>query len=276
MAKQKRDKLFAEWFWTDRWTGSRGFCLPMEPRGLYREMLTQAWRRGGQLPNDHEAIRRITGCTEKEWKRCWPLVQPFWTVEGEYLVNVVQVVFYSEAKAASDAAQAKAKLGASTRWAEPKEYPSNAQASTEQRSGSPQAVPKESPLITDSDLLKNSKKKNSSVGEPAPNARSARPIFKGQRLTVFEWMLDDCASVLGEHADAFRLDEWFFTLDANAVSKGLVIPKRDGGAWLQGELVHEAQRRGIPLRMAAPGSQMGKQTSRLMSAMANIMAEGKS
>ena len=29
-----------------------GFLLPMEARGLYREMLTQAWMRGARLPND--------------------------------------------------------------------------------------------------------------------------------------------------------------------------------------------------------------------------------
>ena len=67
-------KLLAEWFWTDRWIGSSGFLLPMEPRGLYREMLTQSWRRGGTLPNNPEAIRRATGCTVEEWDRAWPTV----------------------------------------------------------------------------------------------------------------------------------------------------------------------------------------------------------
>src|SRR3954467_10029089 len=70
--KSSQDKLLGEWFWTDRWMGSSAFLLPMEPRGVYREMLTQAWRRGARLPNDHETIRRAIGCTDSEWKRCWP------------------------------------------------------------------------------------------------------------------------------------------------------------------------------------------------------------
>jgi hypothetical protein len=79
------EKLLAEWFWTDRWMGSSAFLLPMEPRGLYREMLTQAWRRGGRLPNNPDAIRRAVGCTLDEWDRCWPIVEQLWRVEGDDL-----------------------------------------------------------------------------------------------------------------------------------------------------------------------------------------------
>lgn len=85
---------------------------------------------------------------------------------------------------------------------------------------------------------------------PEPDARSKRPIFTGQRLTVFEWQLDDCIRTLGKHLDAFDLHAWFSELDVGAVAKGLVIPKRDGGAWLQAQLVAEAQKRGIPLQLA--------------------------
>jgi uncharacterized protein YdaU (DUF1376 family) len=109
------DKLFAEWFWTDRWTGSRGFSLPMEPRGLYREMLTQAWKRGAKLPNDHEEIQRITACSEKVWKRCWPKVAIFWTVDGDSLINETQVAVYAEAKAAAKGALARAQAGGHAR-----------------------------------------------------------------------------------------------------------------------------------------------------------------
>lgn len=88
-----------------------------------------------------------------------------------------------------------------------------------------------------------------SGGKPI-EARSGRPIFKGQRLVIFEWMLEDCLQTLGEHANSFDLHEWFFVLDVLAAKQGLVIPKRDGGAWLQAQLVAEAQKRGIPLKMA--------------------------
>lgn len=52
------------------------------------------------------------------------------------------------------------------------------------------------------------------------------------------------------------------------------MPKRDGGAWLQQQLIAEANRRGIPLRIVA-ASGAGKLTTRLSAAVANIAAEGK-
>lgn len=90
-----RDKLLAEWFWTDRWTGSSAFLLPQEARGVYREMLTQAWRRGARLPNDHDAIQRATGTTPEEWARSWPLIERYWRVKKESLVNPTQVRIYA-------------------------------------------------------------------------------------------------------------------------------------------------------------------------------------
>lgn len=90
------EKILAEWFWTDRWIGSSAFLLPIAARGLYREMLTQAWRRGGRLPNDHEAIRRACGVTEAEWASEWPRVEQFWEVQGPWLVNETQLEIYAE------------------------------------------------------------------------------------------------------------------------------------------------------------------------------------
>ena len=113
--KQVHAKMMAEWFWIDRWIGSSGFLLPMEARGVYREMLTQAWRRGARLPNDHEAIRRAIGATVPEWRRAWPLVQNFWRVEGSDLVNDTQLTVYAEAKARKDAASTRARAGAQAR-----------------------------------------------------------------------------------------------------------------------------------------------------------------
>jgi hypothetical protein len=107
--------------------------------------------------------------------------------------------------------------------------------------------------------------------ERKPNARSKRPIFTGQRMTIFEWMLDDCTRTLGPLAAEFDLHEWFFALDAQAAGTGMVIPQRDGGAWLQSQLVAEAQRRGLPVASAVP--QAGKLTTRLAAACANIRAE---
>lgn len=89
-----QNKLLAEWFWTDRWVGSSAFMLPIEARGLYREMLSAAWRRGAKLPNDHEAIKRAVGATDEEWVRCWPQIEKYFRVKRGSLVNDTQVEIY--------------------------------------------------------------------------------------------------------------------------------------------------------------------------------------
>lgn len=131
MATEKPSKLRAEWFWTDRWFGSSAIELAIEPRGLYREMLTRAWPRGARLPNNHEAIRRMTGCTVVEWRRCWPKVEPYWRVDGESLVNDTQLEIYAEAVKLFEGNSERGKKGANARWHKPEQTSGNAQASSE-------------------------------------------------------------------------------------------------------------------------------------------------
>jgi len=110
------EKLLAEWFWIDRWMGSSAFLLPVEARGLYREMLSQAWRRGARLPNDHDAIQRAVGCTKKEWARGWLLIAKYWRVDGDYLVNDTQQEIYAATLALTQARSRAGKLGNASRW----------------------------------------------------------------------------------------------------------------------------------------------------------------
>ena len=109
-------KLNAEWFWVDRWTGSTAFLLPMEARGLYREMLSQAWRRGGALPNNHEMICRAIGATPAEWKRSWPIVERYWREDGDLLVNDTQLEVLGECIALKERRSAAGKAGNAKRW----------------------------------------------------------------------------------------------------------------------------------------------------------------
>ena len=97
---------------------SSGFLLPMEPRGIYREMLTQAWYRNARLPNDAEKICRIIGATEDEWGRCWPIVKRFWRVtdDGGWLVNDTQLEIYNDALLRSANASEKARRAAQARY----------------------------------------------------------------------------------------------------------------------------------------------------------------
>jgi len=109
-------KMLGEMFWVDRWTGSSAFLLPLEARGLYREMLSQAWRRGAQLPNDPDAVKRAVGAADAEWERTWPLVRPYWHVEGDVIYNPTQRRLYAEAQAQMERAGARAKKANLVRW----------------------------------------------------------------------------------------------------------------------------------------------------------------
>jgi uncharacterized protein YdaU (DUF1376 family) len=110
-AATARSPLYAEWFCIDRWKGSSAALMPLEARGLYREMLTAAWARGGHLPNDLEQVQRLIGATDREWRRSWPIVAVHWRIEGAYLVNETQQQVYADSLARYEAATAKASKG---------------------------------------------------------------------------------------------------------------------------------------------------------------------
>lgn len=132
------EKLLAEWFWADRWSGSSAFGLKIAARGLYREMLTQAWRRGARLPNDPDQIMRFTGVTLGEWKRSWPLVKRFWKVDGDWLVNETQQEVYSDALGRAERASQRGLRGAQAKL---KQCSSDAQAFLEDKPPSPSPSP---------------------------------------------------------------------------------------------------------------------------------------
>jgi uncharacterized protein YdaU (DUF1376 family) len=142
----EKRKLLAEWFWTDRWDGSSGVLLAMEPRGLYREMMTQAWRRGGRLPSDPEAIQRACRATREEWDRCWPVVQRFWREDDGYLYNDTQLEVLAAAMGAADAAKRRAEAAANKRWEAEREAAALREAEERSRgSGNAQALPEQCP-----------------------------------------------------------------------------------------------------------------------------------
>lgn len=105
--------------------------LPQEARGIYREMLTQAWRRGARLPNDHAMIRRATGTTPEEWDRAWPLIARYWREVDDWIVNETQQEVYHEALGVQQRASKRGKNGAKARSL------STAQAVLEQQPPSP-------------------------------------------------------------------------------------------------------------------------------------------
>lgn len=79
------------------------------------------------------------------------------------------------------------------------------------------------------------------------NGQSKRPIFRGQRLTVFEWMLEDLSQLLGPAYLDFGLDEFFDRLDRIIARENVVLPKAEVWPWLQSRVLAEAASRGLAI-----------------------------
>ena len=80
-----------------------------------------------------------------------------------------------------------------------------------------------------------------------PTRYAKRPVYQSLRFAIFEWQVDELQRMLGPHADAFDLHQWFDTLTERTASRGLVIGKSHFWEWLQAETLREAKRRGLPM-----------------------------
>lgn len=169
MKKGSPDKLLAEWFWIERWDGSPAAGLPLLARGLYREMLTRAWRLGGWLPNDHEAIQRLVRVTAKEWAAAWPKVMGYWREaagDPTKLVNDTQLEVMEEARRRREEASEHGRKGARARFGQ---CPSNARALPGDKPPSP------SPL-TDSKKEQESSQQASKPSHVAAAEKHGLPV----------------------------------------------------------------------------------------------------
>lgn len=243
------DKLLAEWFWTDRWDGSSAALLPLEARGLYREMLTQAWRRGARLPNDPEAIRRAVRATEEEWARCWPRVEKYWRVDGDALVNDTQVEVFSKSSSLRDhqvagglarAAKATRSTGGRFQPAGPAGWSSSSQpggpAGYQPLSLSPDLSPESG---SGSGVCDSSQTRNHSHDETetvsttkkhSPKEAAARRLAKTLRSSLkvcrdqvsglcdLGWTIERIESAISGSAK-FGMSPWDWTREVNPVAK---------------------------------------------------------
>lgn len=103
-------------------------------------------------------------------------------------------------------------------------------------------------------------------GHPA-NMRSKHPIFQGQRIVVFDWMIEDLMRMLGPDTNGFDLHEWFFTIDGELAKTAGVLPKNEVWPLLQAQLITEAKRRGLLVASALQPPKLGKQTQNLLAAV---------
>lgn len=102
-ARVGRDKdiLPGELRYTSNWRGSPLQMLPLAARGLYSEMLTQAWSNRARLAQtDEEEIMRLVRATPAEWESAWPRIRHYWAkatdpaTGAEILVNRKQLEVY--------------------------------------------------------------------------------------------------------------------------------------------------------------------------------------
>lgn len=197
--------------------------------------------------------------TADQYAPLWELIAGFGFKMHDYLDHNEgrEVVIERIAQAAESKQANQDRL---KRWRDEKKAIRNAtETPVETPSETPTATVSETPKPTISACTKRSiqqqqqlqKQLQAVPSEQQQGGGSKRPLFTGQRLTVFEWFLDRATQVLGPHLDDFHIDEWFYTLDAQAVASGQVIPSRDNGAWLESQLLAEARRRGLPIAVAA-------------------------
>lgn len=96
-----------------------------------------------------------------------------------------------------------------------------------------------------------------------------------RRLKVWRYMLDRWTERLGDHVGDFDLHGWLSDVDGSV--GGVVLPSSGQEWWtfLDAKFAEEVRRRGLPLAAddAPKAPQMGKLTTRLAAAMANIRAE---
>ena len=64
------------WYISDWRQDEKVLALTMEQQGIYHNLLDMCWD-GGDLPTDEGTLRKLALCSEREWKRSWPAVKPF-------------------------------------------------------------------------------------------------------------------------------------------------------------------------------------------------------
>ena len=76
----------------------------------------------------------------------------------------------------------------------------------------------------------------------------SRPVFRGQRLTLMDWQLNDLEQMLGAQVAHFDVLEFLTGLDGELVESGDIMPPQgEQHRWLQRAMFAEAVRRGLPV-----------------------------
>ncbi len=236
--------------------------MTYEEEGIYRRLLDHQWFHGG-IPADVKQIARLVPKVSLgRFQKCWPSMAAKFSAQDGRLVNLKLEHVRGER---GDYREAKRRAGQASAAAR-KQRNGSAQPNTPPNSARTD-VRTEAPTAPEPAFASASAVPSKNEGTPSPpqdrrtqpdrrepNARSKWPVFRGQRLVVFDWQLEDAMGLLGPHLEQFELDAFWQDLDDRCVGEGLIPPARDNGEWLKAELLAEAQRRGLNLRIATAES----------------------
>lgn len=242
--------------------------MSFQEKGVYLVMLFQQWRSQTQsLPDDPAAVAdliAVTPAQAAEVAAAWPVVR------GKFLTSRRndQRIYNREL----EATRRRQRLYLQKR-ANAGQLGGKAKARKQQQAR--ELVASKAIAVLDDavahprDLIREEKSRSDQrreEGPPAaPTARSKRPMFTGTRFVMFEWQLDDLRRLLGDQAlEAFALDEFLHDLNAKAEASGQIVPQRDGGAWLQAQVLAEARRRGLTVAEAPSASPANKRIAGLV------------
>jgi hypothetical protein len=106
----------------------------------------------------------------------------------------------------------------------------------------------------------------------AEDTRSGRVVYRGQRLKVHDFTVDDLRLMLGRQFANFNVKAWLDALDHELTKTDVVLPTRDGGSFVLERTAAEARRRGLQIVESRPGSRLTKSSARLIEAVANVKA----
>lgn len=225
-------------------------AMSLHECGAYIRLICFCWT-DGSIPNNTERLARLVGTTPAAMRKLWPAIESCFRVSGTIGDRLIHPRLEREREKQDEYRRRQSdrgKASAASRRSTKGQPEVNHGSTGVQREGQPEGQPKGNSSIFS---LRSSDFRQENTPHPPTDARSKRPIFQGSRFTVFEWMLDDLRKLLGAHYEAFDLHEWFFALDAKALSEGMIVPQRDGGKWLQARTLEEALRRGFFVDVAA-------------------------
>jgi uncharacterized protein YdaU (DUF1376 family) len=218
------------WF-TDAYLADTTHLKTIE-HGAYDLLLLSMWRAGGSLPNEETLLQRITKLTPGEWKKVWPVVSKFFTIDGGRITQKKLSSTYANVSARVEKNRANGRLGGRP----PKPLENNDE---HKANGSSSVSPKKTETVPDGTLSKTVSVAETDSIPPVvppsggnPPQQTAKPVrgkrdrVNGTRLSP-EWnpTQEDLAyarskglsdKAIEDQAERFR-NHWVSSSKSNAV-----------------------------------------------------------